>query len=118
MWQNKWNLKEVKLFFTVPYVNATAAAMLYQYPPVYGGPPVMYPSMAVLQPAAALLQAPGSKPNIPVAATCKQESKVSQHCYLRCTYFGISRLALRTALIQCTVEGNLCIEVPGQLIYS
>jgi hypothetical protein len=60
----------------VPYLNATAAAMLCQYPPVYGGPPVMYPSMTVLQPTTALFQAPGSQTNITAAATCKQENKV------------------------------------------
>lgn len=61
----------------MPYLNATAAAtMLYQYPPMYGGPPVMYPSVAVFHPATALLQAPCPQPDIPVAVTCKQESKV------------------------------------------
>jgi hypothetical protein len=70
---------KLNCFFTVPYVNA-AAAMLYQYLPVYGGPPVMYPSMAVLQPATALLHGPGSQPSIPVAAFCKQESKVGEQC--------------------------------------
>lgn len=74
---------KLNCFFTVPYVNA-AATMVYQYPPVYGGPPVMYPSVAVLQPATALLQRPGSQPSIPVAAICKQESKVGQQCYLMC----------------------------------
>jgi len=64
--------------FSVPYLNAAAAAMLYQCPPVYMGQPVMYPSMAVLQPATALLQTPDSQPDISVATICKQESKVRQ----------------------------------------
>jgi hypothetical protein len=97
--------------FTVPYVNAAAAAMLYQYPPVYGRPPVMYPSMAVLQPATTLLQAPGSQPSIPVSATCKQENKVGQQCNFICVYLDVSRLALRTVLIECTLEGSYRIEV-------
>ena len=79
MLQNKWKLSEAKHFFSsVPYLNATAAAMLCQYPSVYRGPPVMYPSMTMLQPATALLQAPDSQPNIAAAATYKQESKVCE----------------------------------------
>jgi len=80
MLQNKWKLSEVKHFFfsSVPYLNAAAAAMLCQYPSVYGGPPVTYPSMTMLQPATALLQAPGAQPNIAAAATCKQEIKVCE----------------------------------------
>jgi hypothetical protein len=73
--QNKWKMSDVMNFFSsVPYLNATA--MLCQYPPVYGGPPIMYPPMTVLQPAAALLHSPGSQPNIPAASTFKQERKV------------------------------------------
>jgi hypothetical protein len=98
---NRWNLK-LNYCFTVPYVNA-AASVLYQYPPVYGGPHVMFPSMAVLQPATALLQAPGSQPNIPVTATCKQESKVGQQCLDVCVLFNVTRLALRIFHMQCTV---------------
>jgi len=79
MLQNKWKLSKAKHFFSsVPYLNATAAAMLCQYPSVYGGPPVMYPSMTMVQPATALLQAPDSQPNIAAAATYKQESKVCE----------------------------------------
>jgi hypothetical protein len=80
--QNRWNLK-LDCFFTVPYVNA-AATVLYQYSPLYGGPHVMYPSMAVLQPATTLLQTSGSQPNIPVTAACNQESKVGQQCFDVC----------------------------------
>lgn len=79
MLQHKWKLSEIKHFFSsVPYLNATAAAMLCQYPSVYGGPPVMYPSMTMLQPATAQLQAPGAQPYIAEAATGKQESKVCE----------------------------------------
>jgi hypothetical protein len=91
----------------VPYVNA-AATVLYQYPPVYGGPHVMYPSMAVLQPATALLQAPGSQPNIPVAATCKQESKVGKQCLNVYVLFNVTRLALRYPI--CSVL--YCYHLP------
>lgn len=67
---------KLNLLFSVPFLNAAAATMFYQCPSVYGGPPVMYPSVAVLQPATALLQAPCPQPEVPVAGTCKQESKV------------------------------------------
>ncbi|XP_021930791.1 period circadian protein isoform X2 [Zootermopsis nevadensis] len=60
----------------VPFMNA-AATMFYQYPPVYGAPPVIYPPMTMLQPATALLQAPCPRPDIPAAVTCKQERKSS-----------------------------------------
>ena len=70
---------DVSICIAVPYA-AAMPGMLYQYPmpaPLYGGPPVMYPSMTMLQPATALLQAPGSQSGIPMSSSCKQVNKVT-----------------------------------------
>ncbi|KAJ9592038.1 hypothetical protein L9F63_001417, partial [Diploptera punctata] len=61
----------------VPYA-AAMPGMLYQYSvpaPIYGAPPVMYPSMTMLQPATALLQAPGLQTGVPMVISCKQQNK-------------------------------------------